>query len=70
MQLRSSRTATTYNFIVLETFLEYSNNLQILRGNMEIIKGNLGLGPVPSKNVLPISLHNQVKNSKILTVLV
>jgi len=70
MQLRSSRTATTYNFIVLETFLEYSNNLQILRGNMETIKGNLGLGPVPSKNVLPISLHNQVKNSKKLTVLV
>lgn len=70
MQLRSSRTATTYNFIALETLLEYSNNLQILRGNMETIKGNLGLGPVPSKNVLPISLHNQVKNSKKLTVLV
>lgn len=70
MQVRSSRTATTYNFIVLETFLEYSNNLQILRGNMETIKGNLGLELVPSKNVLPISLHNQVKNSKILTVLV
>lgn len=64
MQLRSSRTATTYYFIALETLLEYSNNLQILRGNMKTIKGNLGLGPVPSKNVLPIPLHNQVKNSK------
>lgn len=70
MQVRSSRTATTYNFIALETLLEYSSNLQILRGNMETIKGNLGLELVPNKNVLPISLHNQVKNSKILTVLV